>query len=69
MAEALQGEINAHVTPDSCYKYLCSLNSDVKKVNDFQEKNGVLHAPHKMVSEKWVSEDVRGVSTQSNTRE
>lgn len=52
MAEVLQDEINDHVTPDSCYKYLYSLNSNVKKVNDFGEKNGVLHAPHKMVSEK-----------------
>lgn len=62
MAEVLQDGIKGHVTPDSCYEYLGSLDSDVKKVNDFGKKNGFLHAPHKMVSEKWKSEDIRRVS-------
>lgn len=56
MAEVLQNGINDHVTPDSYYKYVCSFDSDVKKINAFGEENGVLHAPHNM-------EDIKRVST------
>ena len=48
MAEVLQNGIDDHLTPDSYYKYVCSLDSDVRKMNAFGEKNGVLHTPRNM---------------------
>lgn len=56
MAEILQNGINDRVALDSYYKYMCLLDSDVRNVNAFGEKNGVLHAPHNM-------EDIKRVST------
>lgn len=54
------------LTSDTYYKYVYSLDSDVKKVNTFGEKNGVLHAPHNMEdTEEFPPQSIR----QSNRRE